>query len=62
LSKCGFPRFDKRDYWQIKWFAENGWTSWFCGCNVLHNSTRAIFQMKPQQKPIQEAFGEAITL
>ena len=30
LSKCGFPRFDKRGYWQIKWFAENGWTSRNC--------------------------------
>jgi hypothetical protein len=34
LSKCGFPSFDKRGYWQIKWFAENGWTSRFCGCNL----------------------------
>jgi hypothetical protein len=34
LSKCGNPRFDKRGYWQIKWFAENGWTSRFCGRNL----------------------------
>jgi hypothetical protein len=32
--KMRISRFDKRGCWQIKWFAENGWTSRFCGRNL----------------------------
>jgi hypothetical protein len=48
LSKCGFPRFDRRGYWQIKWFVENGWTSWFCGRNLkcVKNNDRKFRNVK----------------